>query len=434
MEAEVPACMVFKTDGSEGVVMPPVRELGALEVKNLTSPGLHGVGGVTGLYLNINRGGSRSWILRATVGEKRRDIGLGGYPDVSLRMARERAREAKAQIRKGIDPIVQRRAARSALVAEQLRATTFRQVATRYVQKKSREFKTAKQTQTLAGHLESYVFPMIGNMVVDDITRAHIVKILMPIWETKTETATRVRATVERILDLAGAEGLRTGDNPARWRGNLDLTLPQPGKISKVTHYRAMSVEDLPAFMRELTKKETIGAMALRFAILTAARSGEVRGATWEEIDLDARVWTVPSERMKGSRVHKVPLTPAAVRLLKSLPRAHDIVFPNPKGQMLSDMTLSKVPKLMGHQVTQHGFRATFRTWAQEHTNYPEEVPELALGHVNSDRTRAAYARSELLDKRRRLMNEWERFCYHGLPADKGKVVSIRGRKASASK
>ena len=281
---------------------------------------------------------------------------------------------------------------------------------------------------SLTAHLETYVYPSIGNLVVGEIERAHIVRVLQPIWESKTETATRVRASVERILDMAGAEGLRRGDNTARWKGNLELSLPNPGKVSKVEHYKALPYPELPEFMRELAPKKTTGAKALQFLILTAARSGEVRGATWEEIDLRKKVWTIPGERMKGGKQHTVPLSTAAVDLLKSLPRDYAHIFPAVRGGTLSDVTLAKVPRYMGHDVTAHGFRATFRTWAQECTSYPDEVCELALAHVNSDSTRAAYARSELIDKRRLLMADWERYCYKGKPA--GKVVPMRGRKA----
>ena len=302
-------------------------------------------------------------------------------------------------------------------------------MATSWVAKKAKEFKTAIQTQKLTSRLESYVYPYIGNMVVGDIERAHIINMLAPIWEEKTETATRVRAYVERILDTATAEGLRTGENPARWKGNLDLSpkLAAPNKITKVEHFKALPLADMPKFMGQLAKLDYMSARALEFSILTAARSGELRKATWNEIDLQAGVWTVPPERMKGGRAHKVPLCKSALSLLKALPRDGDYLFFNSLGKPLSDVAISKVPKKMGYDVTAHGFRATFRTWAQEHTSYPEEVPELALAHVNSDRTRAAYARSELLDKRRELMNDWERFCYKGLP--KGKVVPMRRRK-----
>tara|TARA_R100000005_G_scaffold18284_1_gene7675 strand:- start:16145 stop:17434 length:1290 start_codon:yes stop_codon:yes gene_type:complete len=396
---------------------------------------LHAVGGVGGLYLHCappvsaNTTFARSWILKTPIGKDIPELGLGPYPEVTLSVARQKARELKEQIRQGIDPRVTRKALASALVAEQAKAVTFRTLADRFIVKKGKEFKTAKQVQKLTSHLETYAYPILGNVLVSDIGRAHIMKMLTPIWETKTETATRVRATVERILDMAGAEGLRTGDNPARWRGNLDLSLPLPDKVRKVRHLAAMPVDEIPPFMHVLATKDSTGAMALRFAILTAARSGEIRGAMWSEIDFKAKVWTIPGERMKGGRDHKVPLCHEAVDLLKSLPRDHDseVIFVSPTGKMLSNMTLTKVLKDMGHQVTQHGFRATFRTWAQEHTSYPEEVCELALAHVNSDATRAAYARSELIEKRRKLMADWERFCREGLPS-KGKENKIRAR------
>jgi integrase len=398
-------------------------------------PKLHAVGGVGGLYLQCsppasgNETYARSWLLKTPVGNDRPELGLGPYPEVTLSMARQKARELKEQIRQGIDPRVTKKVAKSMLLAEQAKSVTFSTVSDMYIKKKARELKTAKQVQKLSAHLETYAYPHLGKLLIGDIERAHIIKMLSPIWETKTETASRVRATVERILDMAGAEGLRTGDNPARWKGNLELSLPLPSKISKVQHYAALPVDEMPEFMRELTSRTTAGAMALRFGILTAARSGEIRGATWEEIDMDAKVWTIPGERMKNGRTHKVPLCGDALALLSALPRHanNNLVFVSPRGKMLSDMTLTKVIKDMGRKVTQHGFRATFRTWAQEHTNYPEEVCELALAHVNSDATRAAYARSELIDKRRLLLKEWERFCREGLLTN-GKVGRIVGK------
>ena len=403
--------------------------------KGKPCPKLHAVGGVGGLYLQCsppapgNVTYARSWLLKTPVGNDRPELGLGPYPEVTLAMARQKARELKEQIRQGIDPRVTKKATRSTLLAEQAKSVTFRTVSGMYIKKKARELKTAKQVQKLTAHLETYAYPYLGKLLIGDIERAHIIKMLSPIWETKTETASRVRATVERILDMAGAEGLRTGDNPARWKGNLELSLPLPSKISKVQHFAAMPADDLPEFMRELATRTTTGAMALRFGILTASRSGEIRGATWDEIDMDAKVWTIPADRMKNGRAHKVPLCGDALTLLSALPRHadNDLVFISPRGKMLSDMTLTKVLKDMGRKFTQHGFRATFRTWAQEHTTYPEEVCELALAHVNSDATRAAYARSELIDKRRGLMRDWERFCRHGLPS-KGKVVPMRGK------
>ncbi len=405
------------------------KELSDAQIRRLAQKaGFHAVGGVAGLHLQV-RPPAASWVFKKKVGDRRREFGLGGYPDITLSMARQKAREYVEMISDGRDPITERSARKSALVASQAKAVTFQTVAQKYIAKKSKEFKTVKQTQKLTGHLERYAYPFIGHMVVGDIERANILRMLQPIWETKTETAKRVRANVERILDLAGAEGLRTGDNPARWKGNLDLSLAQPEKITKVQHYAALALEDLKPFVAKLRKQEWMGAKALEFAILTAARSGEVRFATWEEINLRSRIWTVPADRMKGGRIHRVPLSPAAVALLKSLSRDHEYLFPNSRGAPLSDVAISKVPKRVGYDVTAHGFRATFRTWAQEYTGYAEEVCELALGHVNSDATRAAYARSELLDKRRVLMNEWDDFCRKGVRRRRGKVVDLQRRQ-----
>ncbi len=404
------------------------RELSALEVKRLAGKqGFHAVGGVAGLYLNVSESQATSWIFKKKVGDRRREYGLGGYPDVTLSGARDKARQYVEMIREGIDPLAAKYSARSALVRSQAKAQSFRQVAIRFIAKKSKEYKTAIQTDKLIHRLETYAYPFIGTMVVADIERAHIINMLKPIWETKTETATRVRANVERILDLAGAEGLRSGDNPARWTGNLDLTLPLPGRVAKVEHFKALDVKDMPEFMNKLRALDYMGAKALEFSILTAARSGELRPATWDEINLRTKVWTVPAERMKGGREHKVPLCDTAINLLKSLPRGSEFIFHNSTGGKISDVSVSIVPKKLGHDVTAHGFRATFRTWAQEYTTYADEVCELALAHVNSDATRAAYARSELIDKRRHLMEDWEHFCLKGLP--KGTVVSLSGRR-----
>ncbi|MEX0642124.1 MAG: integrase arm-type DNA-binding domain-containing protein [Pirellulales bacterium] len=395
---------------------------------------VHAVGGVSGLLLVCKPPpagqdiGARSWILRVKVGDKRRDIGLGGYPDVTLSQARERAREVKDKIRKGVDPVSERKALKSALIAEQAKAVTFSDLADEYIKKKSREFKSLKQTYKLTQQLETYAYPHIGRFMVADIDRAHIVKMLQAddLWTAKHETAGRVRLHVERVLDLAGVKGLRTGDNPARWKGNLDLSLPAAHKVANRKNHNALPVGDMPDFWRKLLLEDKLGARVLQFTILTAARPGEARGALWDEIDMDRKLWIIPAVRMKGGKEHKVPLITGAVKLLESQPRQNEYVFPGPKGKPVSDVAVSKVPKLLGHDVTAHGFRSTFRTWVQEYTAYAEDVAELALAHVNSDATRAAYARSELIDKRRLLMADWERYCYHGEDTShSGKVTSI---------
>lgn len=396
---------------------------------------LHAVGGVAGLLLQCappkpgNKIGGRSWILRTTVGAKRRDFGLGGYPDVTLSSARDKARAVKAMIGQGVDPIAEKQALKSAIIREQAKGVTFESLAAEYITKKARELKTAKQVQKLTNHLKSYAYPTLGRMFVADIERAHVVAVLQPIWETKNETASRVRTSIERILDLAAVKGLRTGDNPARWKGNLELSFAARQKVAKVKHYTALPVAELPEFMGKLTACKSIAARALEFAIYTAARSGEARGATWAEIDLEARLWTIPAERMKVGKAHRVPLNDAAIKLLEGLPKLGDNLFLGVQGRPLQDAVISKAPKLIGYNVTAHGFRSTFKDWCRTHTAFADEVSELALAHVNNDATRAAYARDELLDKRRLLMREWGCFCSHGVTKAASKVSAIGGAK-----
>ena len=401
-----------------------VKRLTDMECRRF-GPGKYSVGDAPGLMLRVTPTGARSWVLRVVVAGKRRDMGLGAYPEVALAQARQRAREVRDSIWRGIDPATERKARKSALLADQAMAVTFSELAREYVDKKSREFKTAKQRQKLENQIGYYATPEIGRLVVNDITRAHVVAVLAPIWETKNETASRVRLHIERILDLAGAKGLRTGDNPARWKGNLELSFPARAKVAKTVHYAALAVGDMPAFITSLPN--TMPALALHFAILTAARSQEVRHATWDEIDWDKALWTVPAERMKSGKRHTVPLSADALAVLESTPRLGKFIFTNTRGGPLNDAVVSTVPKKIGYPVTAHGMRATFRTWAQELTAYPEEVVELCLAHVNSDATRAAYARSELIDRRRTLMTQWADFCRHGAPAG-GDVVQIRVR------
>lgn len=415
-------------------------ELSAIEVKRLSKPGHHAVGGVAGLLLQVTPTGARSWVLRVSTGEirtaqsgkeyfARRDFGLGGFPDVTLAQARDRARSAKDLLLQGIDPALQRKEARSALIRERSKAITFEEMAKGYMERKGKEYKTAKQLQKLTAHLEAYAFPHIGKMLVTDIEMAHIVKMLTPIWETKTETATRVRLHVEKIIDQAIAAKLRNDVNPARWKGMLEhSTLPAPGKVSKVTHHLALAVGDMPAFWAKLQQANGMGARTLQFIIMTACRSGEARGAVWEEIDQAKKVWTIPAERMKTGKAHTIPLTDDAMQLLETLPRLSKYVFTGGRGGQISDVMVSKVPKTLGHNVTAHGFRSTFKDWARTHTTYADEVSELALAHVNDDKTRAAYARDGLLIKRRALMNDWANYFARGTPVEGGNVVAIGGK------
>ena len=401
------AMMGFKT------VPRKAKELGPLAVSRLREPGLHFVGGVAGLALQVLPSGGRTWVLRATMGGRRRDMGLGGYPDVPLAEARAAARRAREQIRVGLDPIEVSRAAVSAQRANQSRNITFRDSALAYIAAHEAGWRNAKHAQQWRNTLEAYAYPVVGPIMVSDVELAHVLSVLTPIWNTKTETAKRLRGRIEQVLDWATARGHRDGLNPARWKGHLDKLLARPSKISSVKHQRALPVTDVGEFMERLREVEGMGARALEFAILTAARSSEVRGATWAEMDLKANVWAIPAKRMKAGREHRVPLSPTAVALLESLPRMAEInlVFPAPRGGVLSDMTLTAVLRRMKIDAVPHGFRSTFRDWASERTNYPRDAAEMALAHTIGDKVEAAYRRGDLFEKRRQMMADWAVFC-----------------------
>lgn len=404
------------------------KELSAVEVRRLTAPGFYAVGGVAGLHLQVTGSGARTWILRAVVGSKRRDMGLGGYPDVQLAQAREKARELREAIRDGRDPVADRKAARDALIAAQAKVLTFEQAARRCHATKEAEFRSRKHRRDWINSLENHAFPVIGRLPVASIELPHVLKVLEPIWHERTETATRVRQRTEAVLTWATVSKYRSGENPARWDGNLKEVLAAPRKITKVEHHRALPWQQMGEFMAALRKREGISARALEFLILTAARSSEVRFCKWNEIDLQARVWTVPAERIKAGKTHRVPLSDDAVRLLKSLEASEDYVFPAPRGGALSDASIAAVLKRMGVDAVPHGMRSAFKDWARNRSAYPDEVSELALAHVSTDATRAAYARDELLPQRKRLMHDWARFCNeeHVSDADLNKVISIR--------
>lgn len=432
-----------------GYPMPrKAKQLSALEVARLDTPGLYAVGGVAGLHLRVRDGDARSWILRVMVGTKRRDLGLGAFPDVPLAAAREKARQAREQIVSGVDPALARREARSALIARQEAAMTFDECAIAYIKSHEAGWRNVKHAEQWRNTLATYASPVIGRMLVADVGTSHVLKVLThdDLWTTKNETASRLRGRIENILDWARVRGYRSGENPARWRGHLDKLLPKPSKVQRAGNHPALDWREVGAFWSALAGVEGMGAAALRFAILTAARSNEVRGARWNEIDLQAGIWTVPAERMKADREHRVPLSPAAVDLLKALPRIEgsDLLFPAPRGGELSDATLGAVIKRLheagiaaggegwidrrqdNRVATPHGIaRSTFRTWAAEATNYPREIAEAALAHVIADRTEAAYQRGDALDRRRRLMRDWAKFL--AAPSTTATVTPIRG-------
>lgn len=425
------------------------KVLSPLEVSRLSAPGFHAVGGVAGLHLTTKASGARSWILRAVVGAKRRDIGLGGYPDVTLAQAREKAREAREAIAAGLDPVAARREARSALIASQMAAITFDESAAAYIKSHEAGWTNPKHAAQWRATLGTYASPVIGKMLVADVTTTHVVKLLTAddLWTTKNETASRLRGRIESILDWARVRGYRAGENPARWRGHLDKLLPPPSRVQKSGNHPALDWREVGDFWSALTAADGLGALCLRFAILTAARSGEARGATWAEIDTSAGIWTVPAARMKAGREHRVALSRAALDLLTALPRVEDteLVFPASRGGQMSDATLGAVIKRLhaanvaaggrgwidrrqGDRVASaHGVaRSTFRTWAAEATAYPREIAEAALAHVVGDETERAYQRGDALERRRRLMADWAQFL--STPSPKaGTVTPIRG-------
>ncbi|MFM0059191.1 tyrosine-type recombinase/integrase [Paraburkholderia phytofirmans] len=407
--------------------MPRVaKELGALAVSKLKDPGMHPVGKVAGLYLQVLGHTARSWILRVKVGEKRREIGLGSYPAVSLKEAQTKAQGERDKISAGIDPILQRREAASNLRANQALELTFEAAAKRFMDAKSSEWKNPKHGDQWRNTLETYAYPFIGRLYVRHIGREHVMQVLEPIWLTKNETASRLRGRLEAILNWSKVKGYRAGENPAAWRGNLENLLSKPSKVQKVRNHPALPISDMGEFMPRLRAIDANGARCLEFAILTAARSGEARGARFSEIDWDGNVWRVPPERMKAQKEHRVPLSAAAVILLKSMPQAkdQDLIFPSPRGKVLSDMTLLMMVRRLGVNAVPHGFRSTFRDWAGERTNYPRELAEVALAHVKGDATEAAYWRSDVLEKRRRMMDDWARFI--ATPTPKGAVLPLQ--------
>ena len=402
------------------------EELSAIEVSRITKPGLQAVGGVAGLSLQVTKTGSRSWILRVIVGSKRRDIGLGGYPDVSLKQARELARDSRLKIRKGIDPVEERRAAKAQLIATQISQITFDEAVKIFLALKNHEFKNKKHAALWESTLRTYASPTIGTLPVSEIDLPHIRQILEPIWMEKTETAKRLRGRIENVLNWATVNKYRTGENPARWKGHLDNVLPKPSKVTKVKHHKALPREELGLFIKNLKQREGVAAKALEFLILTAARSGEVRGATWSEIDLESGLWIIPAERMKAEKEHQVPLSKEAIKLLKALPtiKNNEHLFPAPRGGALSDMALLTVMRRMDVPAVPHGFRSTFRDWCAEETSFPHNVAEMALAHTIGNKVEAAYRRGDLLAKRTLLMQQWAKYC--NTIQKKGDVIQLK--------
>lgn len=402
-------------------------------IAKITKPGLYGDGG--GLWLQVQSGTSKSWCVRYSFAGKVRQMGLGSLELVGLAEARDAALAARKQVKSGIDPLGEKRAA---LVAQQIKPeiATFKKAAGLYITAHKAGWKNAKHAVQWEATLATYAFPVIGAKAVNTVTTDDLLRVLEPIWTTKTETATRVRGRIEFVLDYAKTRGWRDGENPARWKGHLSLLLGKPSKLKKVEAQPSCDWREVGAFWQALAKETSVSAMALRFAILTAARTGEVLKATWSEVDVDNRVWARPASHMKGGREHRVPLTDAALSVIADAARLRPdddqegkaFIFPgmSPK-RPLSDMALTMALRrinpersgqparwrdpVSGRAITTHGFRATFRTWVEDATDYQTDIAESALAHIKGDKTEAAYARGEQFEKRIKLMADWAKFA-----------------------
>lgn len=366
-----------------------------------------------GLRLVVSKTSSRKWVLRLTINGKRREMGLGSYPDVGLADARSKASVCRQQPKENVDPIQARR-------VEQEAIPTFTSCSARYIRTHRKGWKNVKHARQWVSTLKTYAKPSIGSMPVDAISTEDVLGILSPIWTTKTETAKRIQGRIENILDFAAAHKYRDALNPARWRGHLDMLLPKPSRVKTVIHHPAMPYSEVPGFLDELSKNISISALALRLLILTASRSGEILQAKWSEVDLEDAVWTIPAERMKARREHRVPLSDAALTVLKALPRidGNPYLFPGARyGKPLSNMVMLQLMRGMGYgpkgtkgKYVPHGFRSSFRDWSGEVSSFPRDVAEMALAHTIENKVEAAYRRGDLFEKRTKMMEAWAAF------------------------
>ncbi len=390
-----------------------ISRLSAISVPN-KKPGYHADG--ANLYLRVApKGGGRGWIFRFAMGGRTRDMGLGSYPEISLATARELAGRFRGLVKEGIDPVERRRIERAGQRVAAAKNLTFDECAREYIKEHEPSWRNAKHRAQWTSTLKRYASPVFGKLPASAIDVEFVLKALKPIWTTKPETASRVRGRIEAVLDWARVHGHRSGENPARWKGNLKDAFPAHSSLRAVKHHAALPYPEIGSFMAALRERDEIAAHALEFTILTVARTTETIGAPWDEIDFGAKVWKVPAARMKASREHRVPLSPPALTLLERMRaiRDREFIFPGLKaGQPLSGMAMLMALRRMGRDdLTVHGFRSTFRDWAAERTNYAREVVEMALAHRIGDQTEAAYWRGDLFEKRRRLMAEWAKFC-----------------------
>lgn len=412
-----------------------VERLTAMGVTRMKKPGYHNDG--EGLYLQVSPSGSKSWVFRYKINKRPREMGLGSLKAFSLAEARTRAKNARQLLADGLDPIERRTEVSEAAAAATRKAAnalTFGKAADDYIEAHESSWKNAKHSYQWRQTLDTYAKPVIGHLPVAAVDTDLVLQVLRPIWSTKTETATRLRGRMEKVLDWAKALKHRTGDNPAAWRGNLDKLLPNPNKIAPVVNHPALPYGEMSAFMTELRALPGISPLATEFIILSAVRTGEALGALWSEIDMEGRVWIVPAARMKMGKEHRVPLSNAAVACLKrvkALAGESDFVFPGRKpNTQQSNMSCLALLRRMGRtDIVVHGFRSTFRDWAAEQTAYPRDVAEMALAHAIGDKVEAAYRRGDLFEKRIHLMADWATFC--GKVAKPAQVVPIRSKRGS---
>ena len=386
--------------------------------RNIKDPGLYADG--NGLFLSVSKTGSKSWLFRFRWQGKRPEIGLGSYADNTLADAREAMGDCRKLIRKGIDPRSRDRS------GDESTALTFTECATQFIKGMRAEWSNSKHQAQWEATLKTYADPVIGHLPVDQVDLEHLLSILTPIWQTKTETATRVRGRIERVLSWAIVKGYRQAPNPALWRGNLDMVLPKPGKVKKATHYAALPYADMPVFWQELVGHKSLSAQALQLLILTTARTSEITAARWDEFDTDANVWTIPAARMKAKREHRVPLTQTAVDLLEAIPRIDNsaFLFPGLRGNPhISNMAMLKFLKddMRRPELTVHGFRSTFKDWAMETTTFPGDLSEAQLAHIIKNKAQAAYERGDKLERRRDMLKAWADYLRR-----QAKVVALR--------
>jgi integrase len=414
-----------------------VQQLTEAKIRTLTKIGLHHDG--AGLYLQIRPGGARSWIYRYRLNGRTRDQGLGALADVSLVKARDKAGAARALVNDGIDPIEHTRAQAIIPAAPKRNCSpTFEEVAENYVADRLKRLRSEVHRHQWRQTLVDYAYPIIGQMPVNEIETNDVLAVLKPIWETKCETATRLRGRIERILARATVEGHRSGANPATWRGHLQEALAARSEVQPVQHFRAMEFRDLPAFMVELCQIDTVAAAALRFLILSAARSGEVLGAQWPEIDWTEKTWTVPAIRAKTNRDHIIPLSTGALAALREVEPLRgvsgDFIFPGSKGGGLWPMTLLfLLQRRMNRAVTVHGFRSTFRDWCGDEGDVPRELAEASLAHVIKDQVERAYRRKSAVERRRTVMQAWCDYCLPPAPTEIVNIKEVRRGRATAA-